>query len=135
VTFFGTDFQLAWMRFGNTMGSKQELCRYWRYWTAEVSSPDSNIIEALFHSVKTHLYARLRDAHKMMNVEDLRNWYRAALEDWWNYYDGDNKLLRHSYKFLEDLIECQGNLQTIALKKIGLKSTQEVKMTLLPVDQ
>ena len=117
------------------MGSKQKLCSYWRYWTAEVSSPDSNIIEALFHSVKTHLYARLRDAHKMMNVEDLRNWCRIALEDWWNYYDGDDKLLRHSYKVLEDLIECQGNLQAIALKKIGLKSTQEVKMKLLPVDQ
>ena len=57
------------------------------------------------------------------------------LEDWWNYYDGDDKLLRHSYKFLEDLIEYWGNLQAIALNEIGLKSTQEIKMTLLPVDQ
>ena len=69
----------------------------WKVRLVPVSSSDSNIIEGVFSSLKTHLYCQLRMNKKVYNSKDLITWCESATtQAWWNDYDGDEVLFKHS---------------------------------------
>lgn len=99
-----------------------------------LSTPDSNIIETLFGSIKAHVTASLIEKYHTMKIQQWIAHCNKVLSDWHNCYDGDWKLLDYSMEFLKSLIKYDGDLQQVAFQKAGYSSSQDMKMVKLDCD-